>query len=369
MFDRAVFCLGGLLIAATACAQIVPAPRVWSTGFERESDAAGFYVTPQAHLGTSFHGLQSEQKHSGEKAHAAWIKGANNTWLNADSNHRAYPTIQLHKLPGGGYRTPVLVEWWMWQDFPFESPKGNSSACEWISYATLSLDASDRWSRVVLLNQGWEGYTHLMHVQSHNDRTWSFQERGVAVPQRKWTRLTMWLDAAPEGGRARAWVDGRLVSEGKVGGGAGRLEQAHFGMYADPDCRSGRILNDDLAIYEAGSFVPPPEGAGMLPSQQELQQQRQPNTGPGSANAGTSELDRTPVEASTRQGDAVRLHPNGRWEYVDPAKAAKAREIAASYPENNTRPVDAQGGVFGVGRTIMPGDKDYNRGSLSGKGR
>lgn len=81
------------------------------------------------------------------------------------------------------------------------------------------------------------------------------------------------------------------------------------------------------------------------------------------------ELDRTPVEAVSAQGDKVRLYPNGRWEFVDADKAAKAKEIAAAYPENNTRPVDAQGGAFGIGRTIMPGDKDYNRGSLSGKGR
>lgn len=87
------------------------------------------------------------------------------------------------------------------------------------------------------------------------------------------------------------------------------------------------------------------------------------------AQAAEPVLDRTPVEATTVQGDAVRLHPNGRWEFVDVDKAAKARELAAQYPENRTRPIDAQGGSFGIGRTIMPGDKDYNRGSLSGKGR
>ena len=91
--------------------------------------------------------------------------------------------------------------------------------------------------------------------------------------------------------------------------------------------------------------------------------------GAGTALAADPSLDSTPVEATTAQGDAVRLYPNGRWEYVDTAKAAKAQEVAAAYPENRTRPVEAQGGVFGVGRTLMPGDKDYNRGSLSGKGR
>ena len=79
------------------------------------------------------------------------------------------------------------------------------------------------------------------------------------------------------------------------------------------------------------------------------------------------ELDRTPVEATTSSGDKVRLFPNGRWEFVDVKKAEVAKKAAEVYPENKTRPVEAQGGLFGVGRTIMPGDKDYNRGSLSPK--
>jgi len=80
-----------------------------------------------------------------------------------------------------------------------------------------------------------------------------------------------------------------------------------------------------------------------------------------------AELDRTPIEAATVDGQKVRLFPNGRWEFVDAAKAAGAQKVAAEYPENKTRPAEAQGGVFGIGRTIMPGDKDYNRGSLNPK--
>ncbi|WP_412481035.1 hypothetical protein [Azonexus sp. IMCC34839] len=82
-----------------------------------------------------------------------------------------------------------------------------------------------------------------------------------------------------------------------------------------------------------------------------------------------AELDRTPLEATTVEGQKVRLFPNGRWEYVDSAKAEEAKKVAAEYPENKTRPVDAQGGAFGIGRLIMPGDKDYNRGSLNPKMR
>ena len=80
-------------------------------------------------------------------------------------------------------------------------------------------------------------------------------------------------------------------------------------------------------------------------------------------------LDRTPVEAVTANGDKVRLYPTGKWEFVDAAKAAAAKQVAEQYPENKTRHVDAQGGWFGVGRTVMPGDPDYNRGSLNPKMR
>ncbi|MGD9788159.1 MAG: hypothetical protein AB7U30_09435 [Sulfuricellaceae bacterium] len=79
--------------------------------------------------------------------------------------------------------------------------------------------------------------------------------------------------------------------------------------------------------------------------------------------------DTAPIEATTATGDKVLLQPNGRWQYVDPQKAAVAKQIADRYPENHLRPEAAQGGWMGLGRTVMPGDKDYNRGSLSGKGR
>jgi len=80
-------------------------------------------------------------------------------------------------------------------------------------------------------------------------------------------------------------------------------------------------------------------------------------------------LDRTPVAATTATGEKVLLHPNGRWEFVDASKAVEAKRVAEQYPENKTRPIEAQGGWFGIGRTVMPGDPDYNRGSLNPKTR
>ncbi|HET7775600.1 MAG TPA: hypothetical protein VFK74_04475 [Azospira sp.] len=89
------------------------------------------------------------------------------------------------------------------------------------------------------------------------------------------------------------------------------------------------------------------------------------------AQAQTAErpLDRTPVEATTAQGEKVLLFPTGKWEYVDAHKAAEARKVAELYPENKVRPVDAQGGWVPGSRVLMPGDKDYNRGSLNPKSR
>jgi len=71
------------------------------------------------------------------------------------------------------------------------------------------------------------------------------------------------------------------------------------------------------------------------------------------------------LEATTAAGDKVRLLPNGRWEFVDPVKADAAKAVAQRYPENQGCPPGSQGGLFGVGRCIQPGDRDYNRGSLN----
>lgn len=78
-------------------------------------------------------------------------------------------------------------------------------------------------------------------------------------------------------------------------------------------------------------------------------------------------LDRTPIEATTAKGEKVMLHPTGKWEFVDVAKAAEAKKVAEQFPENKVRPVDAQGGWIPGTRMVMPGDKDYNRGSLGRK--
>ncbi|HZM45096.1 MAG TPA: hypothetical protein VFC14_09725 [Burkholderiales bacterium] len=84
-----------------------------------------------------------------------------------------------------------------------------------------------------------------------------------------------------------------------------------------------------------------------------------------SGHAAAAEPDAGAVEATTAAGEKVLLHPNGRWEYVNPQKAAAARKVAEQFPENQGCPPGSQGNFFGFGRCIPPGDKDYNRGSLN----
>ncbi len=72
------------------------------------------------------------------------------------------------------------------------------------------------------------------------------------------------------------------------------------------------------------------------------------------------------IDALTASGEKVRLFANGRWEYADQKKAEVQREARRV---DETRERGAQGGLFGVGRRVYEGDKDYNRGSLNPKTR
>lgn len=74
------------------------------------------------------------------------------------------------------------------------------------------------------------------------------------------------------------------------------------------------------------------------------------------------------VDAKTSTGESVILHANGKWEYVNTQKAAKAKEIAIKLDPSANCPSGSQGMFLGLGRCILPGDKDYQTGSRSGKG-
>lgn len=74
------------------------------------------------------------------------------------------------------------------------------------------------------------------------------------------------------------------------------------------------------------------------------------------------------IEALTNSGEKVILHADGKWEFVNAQKAAVAKEIAIKLNPVANCPPGSQGTFFGFGRCILPGDKDYQTGSRSGKG-
>jgi len=78
------------------------------------------------------------------------------------------------------------------------------------------------------------------------------------------------------------------------------------------------------------------------------------------------------VEATTAGGQKVILHPGGRWDFAGgPQPAATATESKPAQPATATQsasqgcPPGWQGGLFGIGHCIPPGDKDYNRGTMN----
>ncbi len=235
-----------VMSAAAALAAGAPAraePRSFATSFESVEDFRGFYITPQGHKGTTFQELSDEVVHSGRLAHKAWITGPNPpSGLFVNNNHRGYPTIQLYKLPGGAFRTPVRVTFRVWLDM--EIAKG-----EWFSFATLDHTTANTWDPV-LVNLSDEGFVHLMHVPANGRGEWSFQTDSIRFPMRQWVELSVELHFDEDNGYAAVWQDGQLVSRAPVRRGRGLLTQAHFGMYAPPSIAGGVVYNDDLTITE-----------------------------------------------------------------------------------------------------------------------
>lgn len=214
---------------------------VFQSGFENDSDFAGFYVTPQSPF--TRHEVRADGAHSGRRAHVAWLTGATGAEPVDGPNHRGYPTIQLQKR-GQSCTTPCVVQLWVRVD-GFTLHRG-----DWLSLATFSPDSSDRWSPVVTVNVGPEGWLSLFHVPTQGQGARAYQRTDVPFPQGRWVRVTTWLDLDDDGAVA-VWQDGVLVSAARFRGGSGSLDQMHFGLYAAPSVVHGAVLNDDIAVYTA----------------------------------------------------------------------------------------------------------------------
>ena len=213
--------------------------REFRTSFEAVSEFDGSYIVPQNYQSAASHDLSSERLISGNFSHKGWIYSA------AGDSHRAYPTVQFHKLDGGSFRGLVYMELYVYlQDVTIPTGSGH-----WFSFITVARRTEDAFWDGVLVNLGYEGIVHLMHVPTVGKKEWSFQITDLYFPQNQWVKLGLCLSMDENNGFARAYQDGVLVSAAPVSG-FGSIPQVHYGLYAHQDMNQGIVYNDDLLIKE-----------------------------------------------------------------------------------------------------------------------
>lgn len=235
-----------LVVLGFSCKKVNLEKREFKTSFEAVNDFDGFYLTPQGHLGTTFHELSDSIVHSGTYAHRAWITDANPASTNSENNnHRGYPTIQLQNTSSGSFTSPCYITFWVWLDMDLQA--NSSGEDDWFSFATFTDDESDDWGRTVLVNLSHDGFVHLQHVPKQGEQEHIFQTSTTIFPKKEWVELKVYIDFT-NGGYAKVWQNGELVSHANVKKSKNRLAQAHFGMYCSPQIVSGVVYNDDLKI-------------------------------------------------------------------------------------------------------------------------
>jgi hypothetical protein len=219
-------------------------PRIFRSGFESPADFAGMYISPQT--ASTQHALVARPRHRGALAHCGWLTGPGTAADRDGPNHRGYQTEQLYRLPpGGGFATPAVIRLWVWADVTMKPG-------QWVSLATLSPDASDRWSRVVTVNLDPGGWVNVFHVPVNGAHVPQI-ETHRRFPMRRWVKLTIRIDFDADHGFIAVRQNNHLVARAAVQGGHGYLEQAHFGMYAIASLTTGKVCNDNLKIVAARS--------------------------------------------------------------------------------------------------------------------
>ncbi len=243
-----------ILLCTASCNKEAAGPAMvekkeFISSFETVDDFSGFYITPQGHLGTTFHELSGSVVRSGAYAHKAWINGANPPSTSViNNNHRGYPTIQLQKTARGVFKTPCYITLWVWLAVDLRASTSGGED-DWFSFATFTDDETDAWRRTVVVNLSHDGFVHLSHVPVQGQQTYIFQTNSLTFPQREWVELKIYLDFR-DNGYAKVWQNGSLVSHASLQNLDNKLSQAHFGLYAPPQLESGLVYNDDLHIVE-----------------------------------------------------------------------------------------------------------------------
>lgn len=256
----------------------------FKTSFESITDFDNFYITPVPHKGTTFQELTDTKKLLGLYSHKGWMTGANEVILGTNTNHRGYPTIQLHKIESGPFQGIVYLSLWVWLDVDLNPDNG-----EWFSFATLTSYGDEQWQRTLLANVGSDNILRLVHLPRQGEHLHDiFQDENAIFPMRQWAKVSMYIDYTENNSYnspyAKLLLDGKLVSAGTFDPRLdlqtlnsvrhfeclsdwdgvsienaetlcglsydGGLSQAHFGLYGAPTLESGVVYNEDLSIYE-----------------------------------------------------------------------------------------------------------------------
>lgn len=244
---------GTLVLILGGCSSPAPDPtsaarpegRVFSTSFESLTDFDGMFYKTQPTVGQD---SATDFVHSGKRSHKTWLLDTNApSTATVNNNHRGYPAIQLWRLPGGSFRTPVRATIWVRLEGALRSRTPLED--DWVSLATFTCDSTDNWARSVLVNVDWQGRLHLMHVPVNGQKVQNLADSSHRVTFGRWTKIETRL-VFGQAGSVQVWQDDTLVSSARVDGCTERLAQAHFGMYSPPWMKSFTLWNDDLTIRE-----------------------------------------------------------------------------------------------------------------------
>jgi hypothetical protein len=216
--------------------------RQWATSFESWDDftSMDFDITPLNDGKGSAHTLSSVQVRSGKYAHMGVITAIE------DSEHIGWPSVQLYKntYDFGGFSGGVYIEIWVWLDIAI-------GYNQWVTLGQISPSmGATPGTRYISLDIGDQGYLQLGNVPDPNYAFHIYQDFTNLFPRRQWVNITLYVNFDPNNGYAALWQDGVLQSVANVHGGYFRVNQLHFGLYADNLIPGGVVFNDDLTITE-----------------------------------------------------------------------------------------------------------------------
>ncbi len=259
--------------------------KTYQNSFEKVDDFKGHYIVPPKHKNSSSHQLERLNAVDGMAVHKAWMYGSNYDVEGENTNHRAYPTLQMKKTSLGVIETTVLVDLYVWVDIDLSEQSGKN----WLSLATFTSYYDPKWWRTYLVNVDSDYHVHLMHVPeqgvSYPD---IYQSKELTLPKKQWVRITTLIDYSRQNRFdspiIAVWQDGELASASRFNDRInpyklpssqypecleewdkqelkkaeelcglhylGGLAQMHFGLYAPPGLTSGVIYNDHLVVSE-----------------------------------------------------------------------------------------------------------------------